>query len=254
MSFLTDMFGSTKVSPASVSAPPPVTPPGFRAGGLAVNWGDNGYNVGASDARTSAVGNLADTFGALGNQYGTLASSVAPGFNDLLKTRLTDLGNQATAAIGDLKQNLQSRRILGSSFGQDTINRLNTGINQQRDAVIADNYLKSLQAQKELIGQQYQAYAQKFQTGLDELNLEASTASGLMGSAAGILQQNQSLLEKANEFNAGSINSAAQFNAKMSNDQASGFGSFLGKFLPLPSSGGGNLGFVPGLGNFKAGL
>ena len=87
---------------------------------------------------------------------------------------------------------------------------------------IEPNFQKSLAMNNTLLNQQYSAYSKQYQTGLDELNLEANTASGLSARASDILSKNAELTSKA-----------AQFNATMSNNQASGLCSFLGKVVPL---------------------
>ena len=227
MSFLTNMFGNTKVTP-----PPPVTPTGFKGGGMNGEFQGNDYVVGADANRQGAVGNLANTFGSFGDETGALRATVAPGLNDMLKSRLTDLNNNASSAIGNLAENLRSRRVLGSSFGQDTLTRLQNTIQQNRDSVIADNYQKSLAMNNTLLTQQYNAYAKQYQTGLDELNLEADKAASLSAKAADILQKNAALTANAN-----------QFNANMSNNQATGVGSFLWRMLPT-----GGLGSMLGAG------
>lgn len=237
MSFLTDIFGKTKPAP-----PQPVTPSGFSGGGLNGEFQGNGYVVGATPGRNEVVGNIANNFDALGNAYGGLADTVKPGYNDLLQTRLAGINDSARSAVGNLQQNLQSRRVLGSSFGQDTITRANAEFSRQRDAATADNFLQSLNASTQLIGKQYEAYNQKFQTGLTEMNLEAGIASKLSGDASSILAQNAKAQAQAE-----------QFNATMANNQAAGLGKLVGNGLfssgsnPISSmmSGGIN---VPGMG------
>lgn len=212
MSFLSKIFGT------NVSTPQPVTPAGFKGGGLNGGFQGNDYVVGADANRTGAVNNVANTYSSLGDETGALRSTVAPGFNDLLKSRLTDLNNNASAAVGNLAQNLQSRRILGSSFGQDTLSRLQNTQQQARDSVIADNFQKSLAMNNQLLTQQYDAYTKQFMTGLNELNLEAGMASTLSSKASDILAANAKLTEQANEFN-----------AKANLNTATGVGQFFGQ-------------------------
>lgn len=219
MSFLTDLFGKTKVD-----TPAPVVSPisGFKGGGLSGSQSGNDYVVSPDAMRTAQVGGVSGAFGQLGDLTGDLRSTVGPGFNDLLKTRLQSINDSAHKAVGDLRTNLQSRRVLGSSFGQDTLTRADAEFSRQRDAATSDSFLKSLEVNNELLKQQYSAYAKQYQTGLDELNLEASTASGLSSKASDIFAQNARLT-------ASLTSSADQFNAKMSNDQAAGFGKFATK-------------------------
>lgn len=205
MSFL---FGGGKT--------PQVTPtlPSFNAGGLSGSVGSNGSaSVTAGPERTALVGGLSNTYATLGNEYGNLRGTVAPGFNDLLNARLTDINNQAHQAVGDLRQNLSSRRILGSSFGNDTIARTQLAASQLRDKTIADNFLQSLDANQKLLTQQYTAYANQFNSGLTELNLEADVASKLAGQGADIL------------------NKTAQMNADLEAKSQAGAGQFLGTLI-----------------------
>lgn len=187
-------------------------PTGFTGGGLQVFAPDgvNGTRVGPTQPRTDLVNNLSDTYGSLADAYGGLARTVAPGFNDLLKSRLASLSDSRESAISNLRQNLDSRRVLGSSFGQDTLTRADAEFSRQKDAVTADNFMKSLDASNALITQQYNALRGKFQTGLDELNLEANVGQNFSAGANKILADN------------------AQAQAKLDAAAQSGVGSFLG--------------------------
>lgn len=228
MSFLNSIFGggSSQVQTQPVN----FTPPDFSSGGLNGNWSVNNYSVTPDANRMAQVGGLSNTYNQLGNETGALRSTVAPGYNDLLKSRLASFNNDAASAIGTLNQNLASRRVLGSSFGQDTLTRANNQFAQQRDAIVADNFLKSLQASNQLLGQQYDAYSKAFQNNLNELNLEANMASQFSSKTADILNQNARTEAQLSE-------DASKANAKNASDQASGFGSFLGKMIPGLSSG-----------------
>src|SRR6185437_756114 len=163
------------------------TPPGFNAGGLSASFAGNGYNVNPSADRTAAVGNIANTFGQQTSALGNLGAQFAPGFSNLRQSQLAQISSNRTSAIGDLRQNLQNRRVLGSSFAQDAINRTSAQYDQQQQQVIAQTYLQELGAQQQLIQQQYTAARGQFQTGLDELNLEAGVASDLTTKATSSL-------------------------------------------------------------------
>lgn len=181
-------------------------------GGLTTKF-DNGYKTTADPTRTAAVSDLANTYSDLGNETAGLRAGVAPGFNDLLASQLGSINNSAHAAIGNLQQNLQSRRILGSSFGNDTLSRAQAEFSKQRADTTANNFLQSLQANNQLLQQEYQARTQAANTGLNELNLEAGTANGLIGSTNSIMAQN------------------AQANAKLQADSQAGAGKFLGNLI-----------------------
>lgn len=164
------------------------TPPGFNAGGLSATFSGNGYNVTSSGDRNAAVAGVANTFGQQASDIAGLRSQFAPGFSALRSAQLGQIDSNRKAAIGNLQQNLQSRRVLGSSFAQDAINRTTAEYNAQEKETIAQTYLQELQANQQLIQQQYTAARGQFQTGLDEMNLEASIASNLTASASKSLE------------------------------------------------------------------
>jgi hypothetical protein len=215
-----------------------VTPstPSFSGGGLLGSSGSGQGVVTANAARNDVISGLSGAGETAANTFGNLYETVKPGFNDLLSARLNSFNDSARSAIGDLAQNLSARRILGSSFGQDTLTRGRAEFNRQRDNIVADNFLKSLEAQRQLTADQFKARIAAFQPKLDELNLEASLAAslGLAGSKA---------IADAAQFNAKNQNAA---NAAGTTGLWSAIGTGLGYLLPtnpFKSFGGGGGGF-----------
>jgi hypothetical protein len=226
MSFLKSIFGgdAPKIS---------YTPGGFSGGGLSASYGPNGYDLSTSPERAGLVSNISNVYGNQAGDIADLRSTVAPGFNQLLQSRIANINDSATKAVGDLRQNLASRRILGSSFGNDTLTRANSEFSRQRDAAISDNFLQSLDANSKLLQQQYTAQRGAYETGLNELNLEADTANKLTQGANSVLG---SIASKQAE-----LESAAQ--GRMSSSIGSLVGTLGGSlFGPAGSAIGGALG------------
>lgn len=228
MSFLGNLFNPAQV-PTNTAAPQVnYTPPNFSGGGLSGSFGNNGYSIAPSAARSGAVGNVASTFGQQANALGQLARQWTPGSSNLLKSQMTALQNNRSQALGNLRQNLAQRRILGSSFAQNSLANADQTYQQQIAQTQAQTYIQELQAQQSLNQQQYAAQRSQFQTGLDEMNLEAGVAADLTSKAMPALEQAASvqaqLDQQTNQMNL----NAQQFNAKTMNDAASGFGQFLG--------------------------
>ncbi len=220
---------------------------GFSGGGLEGRFGSNGIGtVTASPDRTAAIGGLTGAADTAANTFGDLYNTVQPGFNDLLASRLNQFNDSARSAIGDLSQNLSARRILGSSFGQDTLTRARSEFGRQRDSIVADNFLKSLEAQRQLTQDQFNARLKSFQPKLDELNFESGLAAQLGQQGAQLLAQN------------------AQINAQIQNQASAAglnsLGSLLGTGLGLAKNvftGGAGGGFsmpsLSGYGGFSLG-
>jgi len=221
MSYLKSLFTGSKAE----AAPVQYSPPGFSAGGLTSAFSGNQYTVSPDANRAGLISDISSNFRELGNTFGNLRSTVAPGFNDLLASRLSTLGDTATKAIGDLRQNLASRRILGSSFGQDTLGRLGAEFGRQRDAIVADNFLKSLEASTQLVKQQFDAYNSAFQNRIGELNLQANVASGLTGAAAKILADNAQMTAR---LQTSASVSNEENNIKLATGAVGAFGKLLG--------------------------
>lgn len=195
------------------------TPPGFSAGGLNATFGGNGYNLTADAGRAGAVGGVASTFGQQASALGALGQRFAPGFSDLRTSLMSALQNNRTSALGNLRENLASRRVLGSSFAQDTLARADQEYQQNIQKAQADTYLQELSASQQIIQQQYAAARGQFQTGLDELNLEAGLAASLTSKASTALE--------------GVAKTQAELDAKA----ASGAGSFFGQLGSMLGSG-----------------
>lgn len=185
-------------------------PPGFNAGGLTATFGGNGYNISPSADRTAAVGGVANTFAQQAGALGALGAQYTPGFSALRAAQLGALSSSRTATMGNLSAQLGQRRILGSSFAQNQLTNAQSQFDQDQSQIIASTYLQELQASQQIIQQQYTAARGQFQTGLDEMNLEAGIAASLTGKASSTLEQ------------------AASIQAQLDAKAAAGTGSFFG--------------------------
>lgn len=230
MSFLNNLLGT------SVQAPQiNYTPTGFSGGGLSGLFGGGGFNVSGSAGRNAAVGGVANTFGQQAQDIAGLRQQFAPGQSQLLNTQLTQLQNNRTQALGDLRSNLAQRRVLGSSFAQNSLANADQTYQQQQQQVIAQSYMQDLQAQVQLQQQQYTAARGQFQTGLDEMNLEAGLASQLGSQASSAMA---SIAQTQAQLNL----QAQTTNANNTMKTLGGIGSLIGLGL------GGGFGGLAGLG------
>jgi len=180
-------------------------PVNFQGGGLGGTFKNNQFNVAANENRQGVTNVLGGTFGAQGQALGGLRSRIAPGFSNLRRVRLRDLENRRRRALGDIRENLQKRRVLGSSFGSDALARADAEFAQSADRINAESELQEIGTSQELIGQEFAAKTQAVQTALDELNIQADMAAKLSSQASGVLQQNAQLKEQVAANNAKGI-------------------------------------------------
>ncbi len=212
-------------------------PAGINAGGLTSMFGaDGNIHVAPSGQRMGFVQGISDAFGAQAGEIGALRSKVAPGYSELRASRLNEIENAKTAAIGNLRENLQRRRVLGSSFGQDTISRAEAEFGDAKGRASAETFLQEMEATNQLINQEFGAKRAAFQTGLDELNLEANLAAQLSGKATESMAANARMLSQLNMLEA---QSAGKFFGQTFEPVFKGIGNTVGGFFASPGGRGG---------------
>lgn len=230
---LSKLFGGSQKSPTAPLQN--FQPLMVNAGGLRTSSGRHGVNVDVSPERTGLVGRIADSFSGLSNELAGLRSKVAPGISELRAARLAEIDNARTAAVGNLRENLQRRRVLGSSFGQDAITRAESEFAGQRERVAAESFMAELEATNNLLNQEFEARRASFQTGLNELNLQADLATKIASSATDQLGANarleSAMIAKENE-------GAGKFFGQLSQPVADAAGKFFGNALSTGSFGG----------------
>lgn len=216
-SLLGGLFGGNK------STTPAYTPPGINAGGLSGTAG----NITSSADRQNLVTGVADQFGQQADVLGGLRASVAPGVSDLRAARLAEIDNARNASVSNLRDNMARRRVLGSSFGQDALARADLEFGQAREKTQADSFLQELELTNQIANQEFQARRSQFQTGLDELNLQADIATKLASSASAQLGANARLEA---ELNAKSNAGAGKFFGEVSKPIGDAIGKQVSKW------------------------
>lgn len=164
------------------------SPTGIDAGGLSSRIdGFGNMQVAPDSARLAQVGGVSNTFGQQADALGALLPRVAPGISDLRSARLSKIENARRSSVGNLRDNLARRRVLGSSFAQDAITRADSEFAAQSERAAAESFLQEMEMTTQLMQQQFMARRGQFQTNLDEMNLEANIALTLAGKATEVL-------------------------------------------------------------------
>lgn len=184
---LSKLFGGDKTD---LSAARPL---GFSAGGLHATFGEGGLSVSSDAGRKGIVGNLAATFPKKAAELAALRREVRPGFGRLTTSRLSGIGDTRRRVVGDLKENLQRRRVLGSSFAQDTIARAEREFSREADRIRTESFMQELGLSVDLVGKEFEARAGEFATLLSELNLQSEVALQLTAGAQAQVGANQRL-------------------------------------------------------------
>jgi hypothetical protein len=168
---------------------------GFSSPGLSAGYTGGRVNLTRSPGLTNTLTNIIDTSSALSSDIGSLLKDVTPGFGRLTQIATQEIENRRRKAIGNLRENLQRRRVAGSSFASDALARANAEFAQQQNKAQAEAFLQEIQLKDQLLKERANADLQALQTQLSQMNLEAGLAAQLQGSSnqliADILKYNQ---------------------------------------------------------------
>ena len=209
------LAGSLFGGGSSSSALSNFQPVNINAGGLR----SKGGKVTASPERLGLVGNISSTFPEQADILSKLRESVKPGFGALTSSRLAEIESARQRSIGNLRENLQRRRVLGSSFAGDALARGEMEFAQAAEKTRAESFLQELGLTQQLTQQEFETRRGEFQTMLDEFNIEANLAAQLASGATAVLGAN------------------ARIQAQLDAAASAGAGKFFGQaFQPLGSA------------------
>lgn len=222
-------FGGGSKAGASLGS---VRPTNINAGGLSTSLGrDNVLSVTPSAERLGLVGNISNSFKPQADFLQSLLGKVAPGFSDLRTARLQEIENARQQSIGNLRDNLSRRRVLGSSFAQDAVTRGNLEFAQEKEKAQAESLLQEIDMSNQLAQAQFEAQRGQFQTVLDELNLHADLATQLSSQATSQLGANARL--KA-QLDAMSAQGAGKFFGQTVQPAVSGISDNISSWFSQP--------------------
>jgi hypothetical protein len=203
-------------------------PVGLNAGGLSGTYKNGTVTVTPSAGRLSLVDQLKGQYGDLASQLANLRGQYAPGYSALRAAQLASIENARQSSVSNLRDNLARRRVLGSSFASDAETRTNLEYENQKNNVIADTYLKELDATNSLIQEEYTARVNQVTTGLNELNLEANLGTTLTQQANQVLSNSAQLQAQVAASGAGTLGQIATAQANLDAGAQSGLGNLLG--------------------------
>ena len=149
---------------------------------------DNGsFTATRSPETQNALTNLSKAFGNTATDFGKLRTQVAPGFGKLTEVGLRAVEDARLRTVGDLKQNLSRRRVLGSSFAEDDISRTNAEFSRVSEQIETENFIKEIEETRQLINDESAAATAQYKVLIDQGNFESSVAAQLAASATSVL-------------------------------------------------------------------
>ena len=147
-----------------------------------------------SQGTTDALSGISGAFKTQAGELGALKPLVEPGFGRLTQAGINAVRDARRASMGDLRQNLARRRVLGSSFGADDISRTNAEFAKKENEFASEAFVKELELSTQLINSQAQAEAASYATFIDQSNIESAFATQLSSGVSSILSNNAKII------------------------------------------------------------
>jgi hypothetical protein len=157
----------------------------FIGGGA--NLGGSLTNLRAKQAALSGnIPALRAGIQGLRGEFSNLRGLVRPGFGELTEASVKSIRDAAAESIGNLRESMARRNVLGSSFGEDTISRTRLAFAQEESKVRAEAKIAEITATETLIKDELATFAQEmglteFEAGLTQQDISnAVTQSNLL--------------------------------------------------------------------------
>ena len=166
------------------------TPAGFTAPGLTGKFdkGANRFDVRRTGEGERALSELRGGFDELSGEIGGLREDVRPGFGRLTRSRVEAIRGAGKRAVGNLREELGKRRVLGSTFATREVASTEAEFGRMEESARAESFLQELDLTRQLIGEQFQASIAGASAVLQQLNFETGLAAQLGDSASRQMQ------------------------------------------------------------------
>ena len=173
----------------------------FRGGGLRGTFEKGGDEQGtatvtSSPFRRRQIRNLQREFQREGRKLGNLRKSFTKAGGQLRRSIRRASVREQRRAVGNLRENLARRRILGSSFASDAIGRTKAEFATQRGESLAVARLKELDVSTQLLQAQSTARRNATNVRLNELNLKAQLAAQFQANLQAAFSQSQAVQQQ----------------------------------------------------------
>lgn len=155
-----------------------------NVGGITAKITDRGKTVVRSSAeRKGLIQEVRDLLGEGAGELSDIRDLVRPGFSEFRRAGLEAIGTRARRSIGNLRENLARRRVLGSSFAEDAVTRAEREFAQEESEFAAATTLQELDVFTQLTQQITEQQVAAVERQIQELNLQLDVGLQLAGQA-----------------------------------------------------------------------
>ena len=176
-------------------------PYGFSSSGLSGQLQDGTFQLTRSPELQGQMTGLQSALSQRALEFANLRKGLRKDagalIGNLKASGIQGIQDKRRRAIGDLRENLASRRVAGSSFAADAVSRAESEFAKEEAQFGAEADVKqfemeqqTLSKEMELLDQETQANVQGFQANLTQLNLESGLAAQISTAMSGIAAEN----------------------------------------------------------------
>ena len=183
-------------------------PAGFSAPGLTVAPRGNHIQISRDPLISGVLERLSQASSNNINQLTTQGKLLRHGFSELnnantglLSERVKRIRDASQASISNLRDNLARRGLSGASFASDALARVENEFLRQEDLARAENaeirarnILAEIDAQNQIINQQFNTRVGKITAFIDQANFETSVGANIVGGVTTALQNSATTL------------------------------------------------------------
>lgn len=152
--------------------------------------GSGGLVLSRTDAMNDALQGLVSGLAGRSAAFGRLAGRVIPGFGDLTRARVQAIRDAGARTVGNLRADLNQRRVLGSGFAQREIASTESLFAQEEERARAEATVQELEMSRQLIGDTFSGAIEAAQSVIAQFNFESSIAAALSTSSNELLAAN----------------------------------------------------------------
>lgn len=160
---------------------------GFSAG---ITGGKKKRNV--TITRSSGLSqNLASLQARLGERsaaFRDLRTQVGGAFSDVIRGRVDAIREAGSRTVGNLREELGKRRVLGSTFAQREISSIESSFAQEEARQRSEGALAQLGVESQLIAQEFEGGIQAAMAMIEQGNFESTLAANLQTNSASLAQ------------------------------------------------------------------
>lgn len=165
-------------------------PVGFRTPGLNATFANDEFNLSRGAEGQSAIDALLRTSRERTSAFRGLRRNVTPGKGELTRTRVEGVRATGERTVGNLREELSKRRVLGSSFAQREVASAEAEVGRQEDVVRAESFLQELALSGNLLKEEFAGSISAIQDVLKQLNIETAIGAQLSQSASAQVNAN----------------------------------------------------------------